>query len=220
MKLLVFLLLALAAAPLPAQAPENPILVVEHWSERAPLISGVDGPLTREVVLERLVTEAQIILSGMIYGFSFSYTPSNPDRSIPEQFQMEPFGTVPRGDPGFEVFQTWTEGDRLYARILYTMTDEQLQWFNGWQSSANASSSGVGTVPFVRGPVAKIDALQDGVRSAVREYLREQVRNRPREATGAVLLRESPRFGVNAGDYTARVDVLVQIDSVEPYRVY
>lgn len=209
------------AVPASAQAPDNPILVVEHWSELDPLIRGVEErPLPREVVLERLVSEAQVVLSGMIYGFAFAYTPAHPDRDIPEQFTMEPHATIPRGDPGFEVFQTWIDGSRLYARILYTMDEQQLLWFTGWQSTANESSSGLGTAPFVRGPVAKIEALEDGVRSAVRELLRGEFRNRPRAVEGAVLLREAPFFGVDAGNYTARVDALIQIDSVEPYRVY
>ncbi len=199
----------------------DPLLVVEHWSERDPLVAdGTERPLSREIIVERLLDEAQAILSGMIYGYRFEYTPSHPDRGVAEQFSVQPYATIERGDPALEVFQTWTEKGRLYARIFYTLGSQQLAWQSGWLSGANRVSSGVGTSPFIAGPTTKIDAFEDALRVAVRNYLRTQTFNRPRRATGAILVKESPTFRVVAGNYEAHVEILLQIDRLESYEVF
>jgi hypothetical protein len=210
-----------AASVVVAQSPADPILVVEHWSERDPLVAdGTERPLSRELIVERLLDEAQAILSGMIYGYRFEYTPSHPDRDVVEQFSVQPYQIIERGDPALKVFQTWTEKGRLYARIFYTLGPQQLAWQTGWLSGANRVSSGVGTSPFIAGPTTKLNAFEDGLRMAVRNYLRTQTFNRPRRATGAILVKESPTFRVLDGNYEAHVEVLLQIDTLDHYDVF
>ncbi len=214
-------LIAAAAPAVLSQSPADPILVVEHWSERDPLVAdGTERPLSRQIIVERLLDEAQAILSGMIYGYRFEYTPSHPDRQVEEQFAIAPYRVIERGDPALEVFQTWTDAGRLYARIFYTLDPQQLSWQAGWLSGANRVSSGVGTSPFIAGPTTKIAAFEDALRMAIRNHLRTQTFNRPRLATGAVLVKESPTFRVLAGNYEAHVDVFLQIDKLEHYEVF
>lgn len=219
----LILWLLVLGQPSPATTPnnENPIIVVEHWSETDPLVAdGTQRPLSRELVIERLLDEAQAILSGMVYGYTFTYTPSHPDRGVAESFEVDPYGGIPRGDDKLEVFQTWSEESRLYARIFYTLDSSQLLWQRAWKSGANDVSSGVGTSPFIQGPTTKLSAYRDGLRMAVRNYLRSQTFNRPKRVTGALLVSGSPVFRVNAGNYEATVSVLLQIDSVETYQTF
>ena len=202
-----------------AQPVDDPVVVIEVWTELDPLVAdGTERPVPRDVALERLVEEAQRVLSGMVYGYRFAYTPADPARRVTERFDLDPIGTIVRGDPGFTVFQTWIDHDRLYARIFYTMNGPQLRWRQGWEASANIRSSAIGATPFIEGPTEKHRAISDGVRLAIREYVRQRSFNRPQAVTGAVILADAPVHGVRAGSYEARVSVYLQIDAIERYQ--
>lgn len=191
------------------------------WSELDPLVAdGGVRPVPREVAIERLLDEAAYVLSGMIYGFDFRYVPSDPSRRVAEEFELQPFATVVRGDPRLEVFQTWVEDDRLYARIFYSVDEAQSGWYRGWRSAANSSSAGVGVAPFVLGPTIKPQAITDAIRMAIRNHARELEYNRPQEIEGAVLISAAPIVGIRDGNYEARVSVLLQIDSITRYQTY
>lgn len=208
-------------ASLSGQVPDVPILVIELWSELDPLVAdGTERPIPREVAIERLLDEAVFILSGMVYGFRFVYAPSDPTRRVAEQFELEPYAEIVRGDPRLEVFQTWVQDSRLYARIFYTLDEQQRGWYRGWTSAANASASGTGVAPFIAGPAAKPRAARDAIRMAIRNHARGLEFNRPRRISGAVLVSDAPRTVVRDGNYETRISVLLQIDSIVRYENY
>lgn len=213
---------ALASAPgVPAQTTDDSILVLEVWSELDPIVAdGGERPVPREVAIERLLDEAVFVLSGMVYGFRFNYVPAAPSRGVEEVFDLEPYATIVRGDPRLEVFQTWVEADRLYARITYELDAEQEGWYRGWASAANPRSRGAGTAPFIRGPVVKPEATRDAIRVAIRNHARTLELNRPRLIDGAVLIADAPRVIVREGSYEATVRVVLQIDTIERYELY
>ncbi|TFH04864.1 MAG: hypothetical protein E4H09_02965 [Spirochaetales bacterium] len=214
------LLVLVAAGGITQQLPD-PFIVIELWTELDPMIAdGGVRPVPREVAVERLVEEARVSLSGMVYGYRFVYVPGDPSRQVSEEFDLTPYGTLARGDPGFDVLQTWVDDDRLYARVSYTLTREQQLWYSGWHSSAHPRSGGVGRVPFIGGPGVKGAALADGVRMAIREHVRQLEFNRPQRSEGAALLAEGPDYGVRRGQYGALVVAFLQIDSLNPYQVY
>ncbi|TVQ17345.1 MAG: hypothetical protein EA382_19015 [Spirochaetaceae bacterium] len=218
---LLSLLLVLWTGSAVAQPVDDPIVVIEVWTELDPIVAdGSERPVPRDVALERLVDEAQRVLSGMIYGYRFVYTPADPARRIAEHFDLEPIGTIARGDPGFTVFQTWIDRDRLYARIFYSMNASQMRWRQGWQASANIRSSAIGMTPFIGGPTEKHRAIPDGIRLAIREHVRQRNFNRPQAVTGAVILADAPAHGIRSGHYEARVSVYFQIDAIERYQHY
>jgi len=220
---LTAVLVALLGSPAPAaaQVPDVPILVIELWSELDPLVAdGSERPIPREVAIERLLDEAVFIFSGMIYGFRFEYVPSDPTRRVAEQFELEPYAEIVRGDPRLEVLQTWVDESRLYARIFYTLDEQQRGWYRGWTSSANPSASGTGTSPFIQGPAAKPRAARDAIRMAIRNHARGLEFNRPQRISGAVLVDTAPRTVVRDGNYETRISVLLQIDSIVRYENY
>jgi hypothetical protein len=212
--------LILLFSPL-ALCAEQGFFVAEVWVELDPLVAdSTERPLSTEAATERLLAEAQDVVSGMVYGYRFVYTPSDPSREVTEEFTLEPYARIVRGDPALQILQTWVDGDRLYARVSYEVSAEQRGWYNAWQSSANARSSGIGVSSLFLGPERKMDAIADGVRSAVREHVRAIEFTRPQRITGAALLAVYPEFAIVRGNYQAEVDILLQIDRIERYRTY
>ncbi len=200
---------------------DDPVLVIEVWTELDPLVA--DGglrPVPREVAVERLLDEAVFILSGMIYGFRFVYVPRDPTRRVDEQFDLTPYATIVRGDPRLDVLQTWVSDDRLYARISYTVDEQQRAWYRGWRSAANASATGVGTAGFFEGPAVKHETARDAIRGAIHSHVRSLELNRPRRIEGAVLIAEGPISGIRSGHYETRLSVLLQVDEITRYGHY
>ena len=205
--------------PTHSQVNDLPIVQLEVWTELDPFAADA-RPVERSVAIGRLLDEAALVLSGMVYGFTFLYVPGDRDRQVDEVFDLQPVASITRGDPALRVTQTWVDGDLLFARMYYQMRDDQLGWFRGWQGASVVTSQGVGAAAFVLGPLGKPDAYTDGIREAVRAHARTQVFNRPRLITGAVTIAEPPRVWVAEGDYRAAVAVNLQIDSIEPYTTF
>lgn len=209
------------AVPGFAQARNDPLLVIELWTELDPLVAdGGERPVPREVAVGRMLDEAVFVFSGMVYGFRFSYVPADPARRVLEEFTLEPYALIIRGDPRLDVLQTWVTGDRLYARLMYTVDERQASWYRSWQSAATATSSGTGAAPFTGGPAVKQDALHDAIRMAIRNHARMLELNRPRRITGAAMIADAPVIGIRSGHYEARLPLLLQIDSIERYTNY
>jgi hypothetical protein len=203
-----------------ALGPEDDAIVAEFWTERTVIAfdEGAGGtPKRTPVPIERLLEEARYVFSGMIYGFSFAYTPSDTLRSVEEQFTIEPIAQIPWGDPGLTVMDTREAEDRVYVRIRYFLNEYHGPWITMWQSNTLPTNSAFGEAPVYRGVENKIEAINQGVKQAVRHYLRQRVYNKPKLITGEAVLQSPPRTVIKAGAYRAAVDVKMKFEEVRPY---
>ncbi len=216
-------ILLLFAFPLLLQA--NPtdygLLVEEFWYELEPLVKfDNEYPIKEDTAEKRLLELARYVFSGMIYGFTFSYTPADSARKITEEFSLEPLALISWGDPNLEVMDTRVEERRLYARIQYAPRDFQQAWLAGWDSNGIPAAAGEGRSSFIRDRLDKVPVIEEAVKQAVREYVRKRVFDKPREITGSVILRKAPVIHSMSGEYMARVDVKLKIDEIRPYRLF
>ena len=203
-----------------ALGPQDDAVVAEFWTERTVIAfdEGAGGtPKRTPVPIDRLLEEARYVFSGMIYGFSFAYTPSDTLRSVEEQFTIEPIAQIPWGDPGLTVMDTREAEDRVFVRIRYFLNEYQDPWISMWQSNTLPTNSAFGEAPLYRGPENRIEAINQGVKQAVRNYLRQRVYNKPKSITGEVVLQAPPRIVIKAGAYRATVDVKMKFEEVRPY---
>lgn len=208
-------LLALLSVPIPA----SEYLLTEHWIglDASPT---ANESLSREQAVERLLNEARYVISGMIYGFTFEYRPSDATRGIQEQFELEPVFQIPQADPAVTVLQSWVDGSRLYVRIGYELHPEQEAWFASWQSSAIPVVTGSGAASWFGGFAQRFAAIEDAVRAGCREYLRARTFARPASASGSIVLREYPRMAVRAGSYTATARFSLRIEKLRAYETF
>lgn len=203
-----------------ALGPQDDAIVAEFWTERTVIAfdEGAGGtPKRTPVPIDRLLEEARYVFSGMIYGFSFEYTPSDTLRNVEEYFTIEPIAQIPWGDSGLTVMDTREAEERVYVRIRYFLNDYQEPWITMWQSNTLPANSAFGEAPVYRGVENKIEAINRGIKQAVRNYLRQRVYNKPKKITGEAVLQAPPRIVIKAGAYRAAVDVKMKLDEVRPY---
>jgi hypothetical protein len=196
------------------------MLAGEFWAERAPMINLGETLVPTETALRRVLDEARYVFSGMIYGFSFSYTPSDVARRVAEELEIRPLAEISPGDPNLLVQQVIDDGQRVTVLLRYALRDFQIARYQGWKSSALPTSGGTGSASFFKGHTEKISAIREALKMSVREYVRLRVYNKPRRISGAAVLEEAPRIVIAEGVYKAACRVRFVIDEIVPYSIY
>ncbi|GAB4366511.1 MAG: hypothetical protein Kow009_03290 [Spirochaetales bacterium] len=208
------------------------ILNEEFWYEYQPEVWGwnadeLNNPIpdlqafTREELFHRILEEARYVLSGMVYGYTFSYTPYDKSRKVEEEFLLEPYRWIQKGDPNLSVAGVRVEGSRMYVRIRYLLRDFQESWYQGLRSNLYPATSGEGEAPFYDGPEGRMKAIQEGVKNAIREYARTILYNKPRTLKGLIVLDAAPRLILESGLYKARIHrAILHLEEVKRYELH
>lgn len=212
--LFLFLSEAAAQTPVPPR-PYDGGVTLELWTTEDRIIHGEES--TPE---QRLLQEARYTLSGIIYGWEFSYVPGDRARRVAEWFELDPIAEVPWGNPGLRVRDVRAVEGTLYGQIDYTFSRIEQAHLSQWSSFTSSRGSGSGSGPLLDGSAGKIEAIEAAIHHAVREYLRSRYPNRPREVTGRVALLGPPRVRAAAGEYHARVTIAIEIRDVLDYEVF
>lgn len=211
--LLAFLLVHLAAF---AEAPR--ILRAPVWVYLEP-VPGTPVDETHPPI-ENLRAVARFVMGGMVYGWRFSYTPSDRARGVNEEFSLTPIMEIARDDGRMTLDGIVPKYPRLSCWAEYVLDESHARWNSYWDSVLFVASSG-------RGSGERRDET-DGIRAAytrallmsVREYGRKLEKNKPKEIVGELLLRDEPRLFSDEGQFVADVKVLVNIKEIVPYTAF
>jgi hypothetical protein len=208
--------------PLLCHAQGEPISL-RLWCELEPMMQeNEDYPLSTEKAQHRALEEARAILSGMIYGYRFRYTPGDAVRKIEEEFSLIPVAEILWADPNMRVADAYIEDSLLFVRVTYQPEDFQVARRRAWSSNSLEASSGVGSysVFTAPSPEAKRRALHDALKNAVREALRPVHFNKPREVSGEILIWNEPHTVIQSGAYTTRTDVKLRVKEIRSYSLF
>ena len=216
----VLLLLLLAALPGWSQTDNR--LFVRPWVELEPVMRIEPGvyPMPADKAARTALEEARVLLSGMVYGWTFDYTPANRARAVTESFTLTPVAQIPWGSPRLRVVETQTVDERFWARTSYLMDDAETARRSSWESGTALLSEGEGKADVMKGPDAKGLSFQDAVRDAIRLALHSQYVDPPRQIVGDVVLWEDPQSMVRSGMYTTLAKVKIMVREIVPYRIF
>lgn len=205
-----------------ALEPGEESISYEFRIERSPLVRLEDReyPLPKDKAVEILLEDARFVLSGMIYGFHFSYTPSDNSREVEEEFSLEPIAVIPWGDPALSVVGTREAEGEFYVRIRYRFYDYQHPWITLWRSSSLPVLGGEGEASFTEGYSAKRTSIENAVKNSIREFFRARIYNKPKEIKGEVVFTRPPRTRIRAGAYKTDVRLTLRSEEVIPYQFY
>ena len=212
-----------------AQVRDFPVFSNEFWfvTENVPVFGDINRDEQAEAQndearIKELLDEAVFVYSGMIYGFTFSYTPSDLRRGVGEEFSMIPTASIQYGDPAMRARSTRREGSRTIVRLEYRCEERHQAWLNFWNSSVFPviAGAGSGSNPVIRGAETRIEAIEQAVKESVRTYMRGRIHNKPRSISGSFVFTEPPVVRYSAGLYTATVRMKVDIMDVEAYKFF
>jgi hypothetical protein len=218
--LLLLVFFTLGLWPATAQDAE---LSVRLWCELEPLVeAGTEYPLSRAEAQRRILEEGRWVLSDMIYGLRFRYTPADEARGLAEEFTLEPVAEIHWGDPALRIEDAWQQDGLLHAKITYRLADFQRARRRAWQSTAIPVSMGSGeaslfTLPGLSGKRA---SLEQATKEAIRNYLRPIHPNKPREIVGEMVLWSEPQVVIRSGEYLTVAQIKLQVREVRSYSLF
>ncbi len=198
------------------------LLYIDVWCELEPFAGEKDTqyPLSNKQAAEQLLEEARFIISGMIYGFDFSYVPQDKDRRVKEQFVLTPVAQINWGDKNLNILSTEPRDGKLFARIEYEPMEFQLQRRNAWLGPSIPSAEGRGEGDLFKGYRQKYTAYEQAIKNGIRNLLRPKYFNKPRRVTGLALIEDAPEIFISSGKYVASLRVKLKIKDVLPYRQF
>ena len=217
----IALLLGLLS-PLLCQA-QTDLLSVHLWCELEPMVQeNQEYPLSAEAAQQRALEEARSILSGMIYGYRFRYTPGDSIRQIEEEFTLTPVAEILWGDPNMRIADAYVRDSLLFLKVTYRLEDFQFARRRAWASNSVQTGSGAGSysVFTAPSPEGKREALEQALKNAVREALRPTHFNKPREIAGEMVIWNEPRTTIQSGAYTTQLDTKLRVQKIRPYSLF
>lgn len=225
---LIFILVFLLTTSLNAQTmipqtegAEN-LLRISIWAllEPDPSREIEQGASFYEHAVNELKKTAPFILEGMIYGWNFSYTPSDVARNVSEYFEFFPIQKIQSTDKRLSFTDPRIENERFYVWLEYRRSQEMLSLKKSWDSVTYPKISGLGKGKVSFGIDGIITAYEQALKNAVRAYAQNLVKNKPKEITGTVLLVKTPRLYIESGFYTADLDFFLHVGKIIPYTFY
>ena len=167
--------------------------------------------------IARIKETVPFLIEGLVYGWKFTYVPSDKTRGVEEYFEVVPL----RGDgtTGFDIkySSVWIENNRFNCWVDYARTDYEVQIYNLWASIQNPTIQGRGYGDLTKGFEGIKEAAEDALKNAVRDYYRNLIKNKPKEISGSVLLRKTPLLGIDSGRYVINLDFFLECGSIEEY---
>jgi len=220
--LAVSILAALSAAAPQASAQDTDRLVIRPWIELEPLVRIGPGPypIPVETAEKALLEMGRVLLSAMVYGWDFSYEPGDRSRGVQEIFVLTPLAEVPWGSPRLRVVETEVSDSRLWARISYSLDEQESRRRAAWDSGTADLSTGEGKAELRLGDAGRTMSLQAAVRDAIRRSLDVRYVNKPRRITGEAVLWTDPTVLIRSGMYLSTASVKLVVRELPPYRIF
>ncbi|HEY9593848.1 MAG TPA: hypothetical protein VHE79_05180 [Spirochaetia bacterium] len=195
---------------------------VRPWVELEPLfrIDPSRYPLPLDVAERDLLETGRVLVSGMVFGWTFEYYPGDRARQVQESFTLTPIAEIPWGSPRLRVSETEHDATRLWGRIIYSLSDEDSRRRSSWESNTADQATGTGTAPIQAGPDGRDASLKAAIRDAIRRSLDTRYVNKPRSIRGEVILWDDPQTIVRSGTYTTVAKVRIAVRELVPYRIF
>lgn len=178
---------------------------------------------------QAVLKEASWVFSGMIWGFTFEYTPSDKARKVSEVFLLQPRGHIQQSSEGLRVLESTVESGVLSVNLLYYPALHEISECKAWNHAPYKSAQGRAYSPAFPPVIAmqaderveaRITAMTEAIKEAIREYARGITYNKPRIIRGVCGLLAQPQVIITSGQYLAQVKISLQITEIISYGSY
>lgn len=164
--------------------------------------------------ISRIKIVAPFMVNALVCGYHFVYTPSDKARRVAEYFEVEPLGDF-RGQIAYK--EPTIKDDLLCAWVEYEKLPDERMRNRAWNSVLTQKISGHGKGKVSNGFDGITDSVKDALKDAVRTHYRKVVKNKPKEISGDVIVKNIPQFGIKSGYYIISLDFFLDNDIIVSY---
>lgn len=222
-KILIFVLLALQFSILLSQSPINLRNIrIGVWAE----LDAYPGLYEKkDDILSYTKTRIRdlsiFLMEGMVYGWKFVYTPSDNLRGVEEYLEVTPITPFNKDDREKIIYSdSFFEENRVNVWCDYERTDYQIQSYKLWSGIEHPVIQGRGLGRIEEGFDGIQTAAKNALKEAVRARYRAELKNKPKEISGSVLIRNPPVVGITSGQYAIFLDFFLERDRIIKYTTY
>lgn len=191
--------------------------VMEEAPSIAPPLPSGENPYLPAIQNIKEITP--FFVEGLVYGWSFSYTPSDQLRGVSEYFEMEPLFLISAEDERLRYTdpKLTQNATKLECWVEYDMTDRMVYERQKWESASYPRIHGQGADSVFNGTDGIKKACELALKNAVRSYMSSLIKNKPKEIEGTVLLTDLPRYYIDGGKYTTDLDFFLFVSKIVEY---
>lgn len=162
-----------------------------------------------------------LILSGMVYGWTFEYVPYDKVRGVKEIFDFSPINELTEDEIStIHYAKPWVKDSVLNCWVEFRRSDEQIHIYKGWESVLHPKIQGEGYAKLADGFDGLKAAFADALKMSVRNYERKWIKTKPKEISGRIFMREPPKIGIDAGRYKVTLDFFIETDKILEYKTF
>ncbi len=184
-------------------------------------VPGTPESLDEFYAIKHMSDIACFISEGMVYGWSFEYSPSDKARNVKEYFEYEPITKLSKADrQKIRYAKPWVQDARLCCWVEYDRSEGQIMAYRAWRGIEYPRIKGTGYAKLSDGFAGIQKACGEALKEAVRDYERSRIKNKPREITGKVLISQPPKIGIDAGQYKVTLDFFIETDRIKEYKMF
>ena len=222
-KMLIFAALAFNFSLILAQSPVNLRTIrFAVWAELdvyPGLYEKSDDMLS--YTRTRIKDLSEFLMEGMVYGWKFVYTPSDKVRGVEEYLEVIPELAFTEQDKAkIRYSDQFFEENKVTVWCEYERTDYQIQNYKLWSGIQNPVIKGRGLGKISDGFEGIENAAKNALKEAVRARYRAEIKNKPKEISGSVLIRNPPLVGITEGQYAIFLDFFLERDRIIKYTTY
>ncbi len=192
--------------------------------EEAPTLSGAQAgeQSVFSTATQGIRELAPFFIEGLVYGWEFSYTPSDNVRGVKEYFEMSSIITIPADDYNLRYTDSYVTSSEsvIESWVEYDLSQRMVYERQRWHSASFPTIGGSGAASVFDGVDSVKIACEMAAKSAIREYARNIVKNKPKEIIGKILLVDFPRYYIDAGKYVADLDFFLNVSKIVEYTIY
>lgn len=169
---------------------------------------------------EALQEVSNFLLTGMSYGWEFSYTPSDTRRGVKEMFEIKALKELRIKKEKITIKEVRVKYPYVYCWAEYSLSSDEVALHQSWQSLKYKTVKGIGEGLRKNETEGVKTAYTNAIKKAIREYARKIQKNKPKEIIGEVLIKDCPRLFCASGLFKAEIELYINIKEIVPYTAF
>lgn len=170
--------------------------------------------------VKRIKELSKFLITGMTYGWNFTYTPKDNIRQVEEYFEFSPVHELSETDGKIIYSKPWIQDNKFNCWVEFERTEQMIREYNLWTNIGFEKVKGKGFGKISEGFDGITEAAKNSIKDAIRSYYRKIIKNKPKKIEGKVIVRKLPKTGIISGRYAVDLDFFLETIKIVEYRYY